>query len=723
MEKFEGIKDSKIDVTNGVPRLMINGKPVVPLIYFHNTHINEETHDITGTVTESFMKKQVALARDGDVHIYSLPFGWPVGKDGVNPDPETANGVLDKFIAIDPQAIFILRLYPGSRDWGAQRNIPEDDIALFQDGTKGIVSIASDYFWQPTNEVLSRFIRYYEESPYGPRILSYHPGGPDSEMFHQGFWNKGPDYSVANHRGFRRWLKAKYQNDEALRKAWGRANVTIETAPIPMSAPGRYPMNCDSDAEGALTQILYAIPQERDWVDFSTYENDIVGDRVIDWAKVIKQETKGKKLSMFFYGYIFELHSSFAGHYALQRVLECPDVDVLAGPNSYFNRFNGGTMNFMCPVDSLTSHGKLWLNEDDMRTSLVDLSVLPPEWAASPFCKNLDETLNLLDRNFASMMVHRAGTWWMDLLAAGAYNHPAVWELIKERKTLYEKVYQAPTPFRGEVAVIADGTSKNNVRDDWATNFWTMVTMRDEAARSGATIAYHTLEDFIQGSKVPSHKIYVFANAFSLTDEQIDAIRARLDREKATAYWAYAPGYIGPEGMSIERSTRLTGIQLAVKDGTQGSEGLGALAGESWGAASNQTQKPMTTSPRLIVTDEKAESLGRYKADALTSAARTKTGAHTSIFVGDMGVQSQMLMRLFEAAGAHIYTRDSSYVQTDGQYLMIHSGKSGLKPITLPEGTKATAIKGEIAKSENNTIFVNFKEGETLWFQLTGKEK
>lgn len=722
MDTFNAVNEARIDNTGGVPRLTINGKPELPLIFFHNTHVHipsSHVGDITGTSIELYLNKQVTLARDAGVHIYSLPFGWPEREDG-EPDIPLANGILDRFIKIDPQALFILRIYPGACDWGSVTKVPDEEIALFEDGTKGIISIASDYFWEPVNEqVLRPFIRYYEASEYGKRIISYHPCAL-GENFHQGFWDKGPDYSVANHRRFRQWLKNKYGTDAALRKAWGKDDVTLATAPIPKSAPGRYPMRSDTDPAGAMTPIFYNFPGEQDWIDFSTYENDIAADRLIDIAGVIKEETQRRKLVTIFYGYLFELHSSFVGHYRLNRLLECPDVDILTGPNSYFNRFSGGTMNYMSPVDSVSGHGKLWLNEDDSRTSLFNLKDLP-HWAIaweSGACKSLDETLNTLDRNFGTMMVHRAGTWWMDLVAAGAFNDPTVWEVMKQRIPLFEKVYQNPTPFRGEVALIVDEESKIHVKDDWGTNFWTMINLRDECARSGATVGYYTLKDFLDGKIAGFGKVYVFANAFRLTDEQIDTIRMRLDHEGATAYWAYAPGYIGSDGMDVARSSRLTGIDLSVLDGAQGSEGLGLLAGESWGAESNQTQKPMATSPRLIVTDKKAEPLGHYKDGGEISAARIRTGNHTSIFVGDMGVTSQMLMRLFESAGVHIWTRDSSVLLTDSKVLMIHTGKGGLKEIHLPTGVSAEAIKGKIEKETGNVISSYFKEGETQWFKL-----
>ena len=60
-------------------------------------------------------------------------------------------------------------------------------------------------------------------------------------------------------------------------------------------------------------------------------------------------------------------------HLALEKVLACPDVDFLTSPTSYaFRQFGGeGTSHFMSLLGSIKLHGKLWFNENDVRTSLA----------------------------------------------------------------------------------------------------------------------------------------------------------------------------------------------------------------------------------------------------------------------------------------------------------------------------------------------------------------
>jgi len=236
-----------------------------------------------------------------------------------------------------------------------------------------------------------------------------------------------------------------------------------------------------------------------------------------------------------------------------------------------------------------------------------------------------------------------------------------------------------------------------------------MHQMRSSAQQSGAAVGFYTLSDFI-ADVVPPCKAYVFANAFRLTDAQIDAIRARLDREGATAIWAYAAGYLGPDGPDITRSERLTGMALAAAEGVQGSQGVGTVQG-AWG-------RTMRIAPRFTVTDPTATPIGRYRSDNAVSAARIQDGHRTSVFVGDMGVTPGLMQVLFREAGAHIWTQGGESVQTDGQHLIVHSGEARAVDIHLPKGVEAEPILGTKAQRGGGKIVVPFGRGETHWFRL-----
>ncbi len=335
-----------------------------------------------------------------------------------------------------------------------------------------------------------------------------------------------------------------YGTTEALRAAWGDEEVTLRTARVPVDEEGRFHMHGMPEI-----QLFYDLPRQQAWADYSQYQAELFAKRIESWARLVKRVTDGRKLTVFFYGYLFELVGSFSGHEALNQVLDCPDVDILVSPVPYGNRTAGNAAGFMSPVDSLPLHGKLWLNEDDMRTSILNEKDFPGWINDSMFgerAKTISETVNLLDRNTAALYTHRAGTWWMDLVGAGAFNDAAVWELMAERRPLFEQLGEQPRPFKPEVAVLIDERSRTYMRADWDYFYLGLMRLRDQITKCGASVGYYTLEDFLTGL-VPKCKAYLFANAFYLDDQQIAKLHQRLEQEGATAIWVAAPWLSWPD--------------------------------------------------------------------------------------------------------------------------------------------------------------------------------
>lgn len=713
---IDGISEARIDFLDGMPRLLINNDPVLPVVFFFNTAGGCDSGQVN-------LAPQVELAARNGFHIYSMPFiNWPWIGDG--DDFSASDHTLDRFIEVDPQAMFILRIWvEPPHNWSGWKDAPQNERILYADGTRSLPSVASEYYWKKFEQSLRRLISRYEYSSYGKKILAYHVGGQNTtEWFHEGYREKGPDYSEVNQRRFRKWLGDKYVSDEALAMAWGDASLKLEEATIPQIAPGSFPIGSVT-AKGKEDVLTFFMPPgDGNWIDFSEYNSDIIADRIIASAKTIKEVTQGRKLAVAFYGYTFELCASFSGHDAMHRILRCPEIDVLAAPLSYQprkGRLAGGMSAAMTAIDSVAAHGKLWINENDTRTHLVAADYEIPSWMPLELygidkgTKTPEETLGILERDFALLVVHRVGTWWMDVVAGGAFNSPRLWQMLKERGALYREVYDNPVPYHPDVAVIVDERSILHVKDLWDVRQNVLTNLRNACAESGAAVGYYYLDDFIEGITPPC-EAYVFANAFYLVDEQIEAIHARLNRERATAIWQYAPGFLGPSGADIKRCGRITGIHLAVKDGKLGSRGQGDITNHTWGwFAENRV------SPRLIVDDQEAEPFGHYVDGGEISAARKRVGDHSTVFVGDFGLNPRLLAHLFEEAGVHIWTRNSVIIHTDGNTLLVH-GKRGTIEISIPPGKDVKPVDPEVPIVRNgNRISVNLtSDGQSCWFRI-----
>ncbi|MCC7187004.1 MAG: hypothetical protein IT185_12220 [Acidobacteria bacterium] len=77
-----------------------------------------------------------------------------------------------------------------------------------------------------------------------------------------------------------------------------------------------------------------------------------------------------------------------------------------------------------------------------------------------------------------------------------------------------------------------------------------------------------------------------------------------------------------------------------------------------------------------------------------------------------------VLRALFEASGAHIWTRGGEVVHTDGRLLAVHSGPGGLVPVGLPRGVEATVVEGSEAVRTERSLTLRLGPSETAWLRL-----
>ena len=208
-----------------------------------------------------------------------------------------------------------------------------------------------------------------------------------------------------------------------------------------------------------------------------------------------------------------------------------------------------------------------------------------------------------------------------------------------------------------------------------------------------------------------------FVNDFFLNDDQITKIRARLETEGASSVWQYAPAYLGPSGPDVQRASLLTGIRLKVSNGGATSDGLSILAGEHWGWPERGT-----LSPRLVVADPDAVTLGRYRSDKRVSAASKRIGSAQSVFLGGIGLNPNILRILLKQAGVHVCSDSGDFIQTDGNILAIHSSSSGPRTIHLPVGTAIASLSGQVLAQSPSPLILRFSAtGETKWFRLIAR--
>jgi len=656
---------------------------------------------IYGTEDSSY-QQQVALARDAGVHIYSFGIGMPWPRPGEQPDFSGVDAAFDLTLATDPDALLFPRFGMTPPQWWLEDH--PDDNMVFEDGSRSYVCMASEPWRAEMQEHLRALVRHCEDN-YGDHMLGYHPCGQHTgEWFYERSWEAVlSDFSPAMSKGFSKWAATRYGTVEALRHAWGDAQVTFDTIAVP-----------SAENQRATKLGFFRDPaSERSVIDYFEYKQLAMEEPLETMARVIKQETDRKKLVCLFYGYLFDMHGTpmgpqNTGHLAMARMVQCPDVDILCSPISYLDRELGGAGMFMSAVDTVRGAGKLWLNEDDTRTYLT-----PPD---SGFGRvdTPEGTFEVHQRNFAQIWPRRLACWYMDLGGIGWLNGVDIWRNIAPLQAFYNANIDQPASWAPEVALIVDEQSPFYTRCDRSLHSPLVYGMRSQYFRMGTPFSIHLLSDLAQ-AKVPPAKAYFFANCYHLDDATRQAV---LDATRGkTAVWFYGGGFLSNDaseasmaqmlGMNLQRGTPQPGTVTPDPAAAGLAEGLTkAFGGET------------VLDPIWSVTDADAGILGRY-ADGTSAVASRQTPDGLRVYIGALNCPARLLRNVLKAGGVHLYSDSDDVILADEHFLAVTATSEGAKTISLPRRCKVTSVPdGALIAEAAETLSMEMKLGETRMFAL-----
>ncbi len=613
-------------------------------------------------------ESQIKLAADVGVNLVSFPVPMPWPEPGGAVDWSEVDRRCRQVLEANPKALLLPRIPMDPPHWWLDAH-PDDVMLWDRPGqTRRPAVVASPRYRRDASQRLEALVRHLEQT-FGPHMAGYHPCGQNTgEWFYQDTWRSPLNgYSKASVAAWRRWLAQQYGSDSALQAAWNDPAARCATAGVPSPETRR----------AAPAGLLRDPVRERPLIDFARFQQQMMADCVCQFARVVRRATSGKKLVVFFYGYVFEFGvirngPATSGHYALRRVLQSPDMDVLCSPISYFDRQLGGSAPAMTAAESVALAGKMWLFEDDTRTYLA--SGRFPGWNAG--AETLEETRQLLLRNTGQCALRNFGTWWMDLGATGWFDDPRLWSVLEQLKPLDERLLKAPRAFRPEVAAVVDETSLLRVAagGDRLTRP-AVYEVRKAFGRMGTPYGQY-LQDDVESGRVHA-RLYVFLTAWCLSPQQ----RRRLLKatDGAVKVWCYAPGYQEPNGVSSDGPHELTGFRLERTRQAQAwaePTELGRRLGLTEGFGVKAPVEPLFAA----VDARPSETLATYP-DGSPAVALRHTPTGDSLFVGPPGLTSQLLRLAARRAGVHLWTETDCNVYANGPFVVLHGAHDG--PVEL----------------------------------------
>ena len=202
----------------------------------------------------------------------------------------------------------------------------------------------------------------------------------------------------------------------------------------------------------------------------------------------------------------------------LARVMRSPNINFLASPGSYNNRRGGQSGRFQFPYQaSCRLHGKLFWDEADIRTYHAKTKAIYR-------CATLEESIGAIKRNFGYALTGGWELWWFLIAGNDTFHDEALLApirtgLAEEKATLLSNPWKP-----AEVAMFTStdeyATSRLADRDGAPVS---VICKTDFHYRTMpyAGVAYdsYDLAD-IGDARLPDYKVYVFPNAFTLSEEQ-----------------------------------------------------------------------------------------------------------------------------------------------------------------------------------------------------------
>ncbi len=451
ISSYHGVSQSsaKVEICDGVPSLIINGEKYPPYAYM--SYLGEKQY-----------YKEIAAS---DIHLYNIP--TYLGERGIN----STSGIgpfrpplwigenefnfsslvkdFQDIIESDPKAKVIIRFYLDPPLWWEKLN--PDASSQLPDGSTYRQCFASNKWREETGKVFRHCLKWLLKSQYSDHIIGIHVArGFTEEWFYhpKQYLDVNPVRTLA----FREWLKNKYQNEQELKSSWKDPNVEFNNAKI-------------ANINETKKRVEWRDPdKEQNYIDSYRFNTEIMVDNIAYFCRIVKEVSHRNWLAGAFYGYHYNVTDPRRGHGALAKLLDCTDLDYLSSPNVY-RRVMGEDWPPMVSVQSVQLHGKLWLTENDTRTSITTLlkdrsnGIAPPgkygsgAWVGP---KDMETSVSLLWKNSGRMLAYGYGGWWFDMWG-GWFSDPKLLNVLEKTQELHLKF---PTKdkdkMRPEVCVIVD---------------------------------------------------------------------------------------------------------------------------------------------------------------------------------------------------------------------------------------------------------------------------
>ncbi len=661
----------------GVPAFIVNGKPHSGVCYS-----SYDARDLE-------MGRRVAQFRQAGCTIFN--FVVEIAGYGYSP-PMWAGPDQWDFSELDrrahtvlknaPDALLLPRIYIDAPQWWRQQNPGE--MMVLSNGTTGYgaklfalsregdyPSLASEKWLRDMDRALETVVAHVEASDWGGHVVGYQLSGQKTEEWYHWSMNTPVlgDYSPHMARAFRQWLAQRYASDDDLQRAWHRPQVTRAEAEVPSQA-ARF---------GDQTRTFRDPAREREVMDFHAFWQDVMADTISHFAGVVKRQVGGRKVVGAFYGYVLEFTelAEDAGHLALRRLLQSPDVDFIMSPSSYYNRNLPGQPYFRLPMASVSLHGKLFWNDfDQVSYKYFDKLKADPNLKTWEYQMGLtrtpEEFVWMIKREVGMELAQGAQLAYFDI-HGGYYEDPVIMAGVAEANRLRERALGwKDRGSNAQVLLLVDEASEHTL------TFRNPITTRLLSAQV-AVMPFVAPYDVALLADVPAldlsrYRLVLVLNASSVPSDLRRELKQKLLRDGRTVVWLHAPGLFRDGESSEENMRDLTGITIR-SDGRP-REGVKAAG---LGLAADCDLPLLPGAAFRVDWDDAATPLAFTTGAPLeTVVAMRDMGTWRSVYSACAPLDAKFLRALAIQAGVHMYVDSPRWLVFAGPHcLTVGADKDG----------------------------------------------
>jgi len=707
---------ARVERVRGVPTLTLDGRPVGPMCYTRGAATYPQLRELGDRGFRVYFESVGSIGWPGE----QIPFF------------RRLDSRIERFLDEVPNARIVLRLYVCNPPNFA-RDFPEE-VMRFNDGSvshftkwyamrdrpieeRGYPSFASEVWRKGMATALYQTVAHVRRAEYAKNVIGYFIcGGGTEEWYYWGDYDHHRycvDFSKPMLRAFRRYLRRRYHGDvRRLRRAWNDPEADFATATPP--GPERFA----PPASG----VFWDPRRDQRIRDYYYVHNKVMEDSLLVFAHTVKQACRNEQLVGMFHGYLLNHWLVEGGQATLKELLNSSDVDFWSGPPQYNRRGPGEHGCFRFLPATFRAHGKLWINESDIRTSFVPPDPKNPAIYGRP--QTLAESIGCLEREFAHVLCEGANGWWFQM-GRTWYHHPPILELFQKLQIIGDAATGLDRRSATDIAVVVDLESLLTGPSFPVSSALLGAFRIQELCRIGTPVDYWELDDLLRRG-APRYRMVIFLNCFSLTDRERRLIDRRLRRKGAILVWMFAPGLFNPDATPEESAAHvrdLLGFPLGQETGeklkldmrlTEAGAGFlpgfarervfGSFERPQWapdpktGGVRRAPAASFTVRQRFFAQDVPERAvLARFTEGGAPSIVMRASKRATDVWIGSVMAPAALLRALGRRAGCHLYCDADEIVYANRSFLAIHTGTAGERTFHLRKPADVTdALSGRV---------------------------